>query len=187
MKIDDSTEVPALTLAAALGLSRKRIEQLAAEDVIPRTAKGKFPLLAGVKGYVGWLKDEQRQANRSATSAELQAARVEDIRVRIDERLKIMQAAAIEEAIAAIDTVIGQLRSDLQSVPARATNDLKLRRRLETELNAVLNGAADRAAVIQGAPRADRKAAAAGKTTKSGKLGARKPRLSGKRRRSGSA
>lgn len=72
----------------AHGSSRKRIQQLAAKEIIPRTAKRKFPLLGGIAGYVRRLKDAQRQASRSATSAELQAARVEDIRVRVERLLR---------------------------------------------------------------------------------------------------
>jgi hypothetical protein len=145
MKIDAKTEVPASVLAMALGVSRMRIGQLAADAVIPRIAKGRFPLLASVAGYVSWLKDEQRRVAKSAGNSRINDARAAEIEIRTAERLKTLQLLGPDEGLAVVDAVLGPMRSDLQSVPARMTKDLALRLRLESELNGVLDSAADRA------------------------------------------
>jgi hypothetical protein len=56
-----------------------------------------------------------------------------------------LQLLGRDEGLAVVDAVLGPMRSDLQSVPARVTKDLALRLRLESELNGVLDSAADRA------------------------------------------
>lgn len=72
-------------------------------------------------------------------------ARAAEIEIRTAERLKTLQLLGRDVDLAVVDAVLGPMRSDLQSVPARVTKDLALRQRLEGELNGVLDSAADRA------------------------------------------
>jgi hypothetical protein len=155
MKLDEDTEVTASILALALGISRKRVEQLAGDGAIPRLGKGRFPLLASIAGYVAWLKDEQRRVAKSAGNSRINDARAAEIEVRTAERLKTLQGLGRDEGLAVVDAVLGPMRSDLQSVPARVTKDLALRRRLEGVLNGVLDSAADRARTFRRRPSAD--------------------------------
>jgi len=146
MTIDEKTEVPASVLGSALGLSRKRVEQLTNEGVIPRAAKGRFPLLAGIAGYVSWLKADQRQANKSAAANRLHEERAEEVRVRTLERKKTLQIEAQREALHVIDEFAGQLRADLMAIPARVSDDLALRRSIEDKIDAAFGEASKRAA-----------------------------------------
>lgn len=187
MKIDAKTEVSATVLGQVIGVSRKRVEQLAGERVIPRLAKGRFPLLAGVAGYIVWLKSDQRQAVKSASAGRIQDARAAEIELRMSDRQRVLHLAAQDHSVAVIDTVLGPMRSELQSVPARVTKDLALRQRLESELNGVLDSAADRASGFRRSTTTSSKLAADTAPVQSGAMGAKQPRLPAKRRRAGAA
>ncbi|MBN9062182.1 MAG: hypothetical protein J0H41_07045 [Rhizobiales bacterium] len=118
------------------------MEQLAAQGVIPRRAKGKFPLFAGVKAYVAWIKDEQRRASKTAADAGLKSARQREIELRIAEREH--RLIDVEEHDAVLDEICGIYNSALVGLPARMTRDRELRARLETEIDAVRHQVADR-------------------------------------------
>lgn len=145
MLVDAETEVPAATLAAALGVSRKRVEQLAADGVVKRVAKGRFLLLQSVTGFITWLRDEQRAASKSASAGRFQEARAADIEARTAERQKRLKVEASEHALAVIDEFGGQLKADLLAMPSRWTTDIALRRKMEDAIDAALGVAGKRA------------------------------------------
>lgn len=164
MLIDAETEVPAATLAAALGVTRKRVEQLAVDGVVKRLGKGRFLLLQSVTGFIAWLRDEQRAASKSASAGRFQEARAADIEVRTAERQKRLQIEASEHAIAVIDEFCGPLKAELLSMPARWTNDIAFRRRMEDTIDDAFGAAGKRAlaeANKDGVARPDRTAPAA--------------------------
>jgi hypothetical protein len=187
MKIDEKTEVPASVLAKALGVSRMRVEQLAAEGVIKRLAKGRFLLLASVAGYVAWLKDEQRQAAKSAAAGKVQDQRAEEIALRIAERRQTHLIEAQAEAVAIIDEFAGQLRSDIMAIPARVTADIGLRRRIEDQIDEAFGAAGERAGAAASRVDPPRSIVGQAKQGKSGRVDAKQPGLSAKRGRARAA
>lgn len=147
MSVDQKTEVTATVLGKALGLSRKRVEQLAAENVVPRSGKGRFPLLAGVAGYVSWLRAEDRQSSKSAAASRLQDQRSEEIELRLIEKRKTLVEQAKAEAFAVIDDFAGALRTDLLTIPSQVTKDIALRRQIEKRIDAAFGASSRRAAM----------------------------------------
>lgn len=143
--IDEKTEVSATVLGLAIGVTRKRVEQLAADGVIARLGKGRFPLLAGVAGYIEWLKSDQRNASKSAAASRINDARAAEIEQRTSERKKRLKIEASEHALAVIDEFGGPLKADLMSMPARWTADIALRRRIEDDVDAAFGAAGKRA------------------------------------------
>ena len=91
------------------------------------------------------LPRSQDDPSMGPRAGSLQRRAPAEIEIRTAERLKTLQLLGRDVDIAVVDAVLGPMRSDLQSVPARVTKDLALRQRLEGELNGVLDSAADRA------------------------------------------
>ena len=72
------------------------------------------------------------------------AARAREIELRTAQRAH--ELCEIEEALAFVDEVIGMLKADLMSLPARVTRDLAIRRDIEKGVTTILNKTADRLA-----------------------------------------
>ncbi len=150
-KLEVSTEVA----GEIAGMSAERIRQLTKEGWIEKLGPNRYLAAAVVSGVLAYKDDQIARLSRAGSSSKLQDARAAEIEVRTAERLKTLQRLGRDEGLAVVDAVLGPMRSDLQSVPARVTKDLALRRRLEGELNGVLDSAADRARTFRRRPPAD--------------------------------
>jgi phage terminase Nu1 subunit (DNA packaging protein) len=108
------------------------VQQLAAEDVIPRTKDG-FRLGEGVQAYTNWLKEAQKRTSPSVARDRVLAARAEQLEMANRERAhKLLDT---EEAIAFLDEIIGTFRTELGGLPARLTRDLARRGEIEREVD----------------------------------------------------
>jgi hypothetical protein len=179
--------VTAAAVGAHLRLTRQRVGQLTDEGVFSRLADGSFDLDACRFAYIEWLRSDDRRSAKSVVASRINDARAAEIEIRTAERLKTLQGLGRDEGLAVVDAVLGPMRSDLQSVPARVTKDLALRLRLESELNGVLDNAANRARTHrrdrpQGGP-----AVADAAAVKPGPMGKKQPGLSAKRGRARAA
>lgn len=138
-----------ITLQAAgelAGVTGQFISRLSAEGYVPRTAGGKVRVIDVFQGYLRFFRDEGRRANKSASASRVQDARAEEIALRTDERRKRLLAEAQTEALGIIDEFFGGLRAALNSLPANATKDLALRRKLQNGIDGAF-GEASRNAV----------------------------------------
>lgn len=129
-----------------LGLTAERVRQLAKEGAIAKQGRDRFRIFDLVQGYLSFLRDEDRQSNKSAADAKLQAKRVELADLRILRESKALQAAAQAEGLAVIDEFAGGLKSDLMAMAARVTDSLELRRKIEENIDVAFGAAAKRAA-----------------------------------------
>ena len=122
-------------IASFLGLSLERVRQLAEAGVIPRQAKGKFPLRPCVLAYCNWTRDEARKTNKSAASSRVQDRRTRllDIQIAREEQRLI----ETDEAIAVVDEIVATFRGELQGLPARVTRDAGLRSSMEHEIDRI--------------------------------------------------
>ncbi|MBN6823994.1 hypothetical protein JRF84_31000 [Methylobacterium organophilum] len=140
-------------LAKALGVSDRRVRQLAADKILPPPRGGLHDLA---------LCKERFRAYRSSTrpngtpaqrprrgegeggegGGDLEAERTRKLRLENDETERLL--IRIEDAIAAIDAIVGQIPADLAAVAPRVTDDIALRRRIEDEIDHALNGLARR-------------------------------------------
>jgi hypothetical protein len=185
MTISDETEVTAKELAALWSVTRKRVEQLAADGVAVRLAKGRFKLVESNRRFIAQVIE--RQARKSSASTELHEMRSADLSLRMEERKGALIARAEDAALAAADRVLGEIRTDLYAIPARVTQDHSLRTAIERGLDDAFTAAADRCSKradglpVGGAP------VAAARSNKPRRLGAKKPRLPRQRRRAGAA
>lgn len=142
-------------LAKALGVSDRRVRQLAADKILPPPRGGLHDLA---------LCKERFRAYRSSTRAngtpvqrprrsdgggeggeatgDLEVERTRKLRLENDETERLL--IRIEDAIAAIDAIVGQIPADLAAVAPRVTDDIALRRRIEDEIDHALNALARR-------------------------------------------
>lgn len=115
--------------AKLLMVSPEWIRRLCKAGYIPRVAKGKYPLVGVVQGYIKSLKDEEKKASKGASESRVRDARAAEIERRMArEDLKIVD---IDEATATYEDMIGELLKMVNSLPAQITRNPSERRRIE--------------------------------------------------------
>ena len=125
------------TAAQLLMVSEERVRQLVKLGYVPRVAKGQFPLVGVVQGYIKFLKDEERRSSKTATASRMQDAKAAKIEMELAEKRR--ELIPVEDHRIVVDIIAGKVRDEFAGLPARFTRDMKLRRELETEVNASLN------------------------------------------------
>jgi phage terminase Nu1 subunit (DNA packaging protein) len=141
MAIKDAPSVSATKIAQHLGLSRTFVERLAGEGVLPRRPDGKFEIDATRLAYLRHLRQARRHSPATAARAALDAARAREVEVRNAQREKVL--IAYEEHLEIVDDMAGVVRTALSSLPARASRDLTIRRRIEAAVRDTLQEIAD--------------------------------------------
>lgn len=134
--------IPIEQVARLLTISPRRVQQLAAEDYIPRAADGRYPIVGAVQGYIRSLRDDLTRESKSAQAKRLQEVKAQEVEIRIAERQRALVTVA--EAQDAMDSVCGLVRSELVGMPARVHRNPAERLRLETEVEGILVRLADR-------------------------------------------
>jgi len=124
MAANYATTVPSERLALLLDLTPRRLQQLAAEGVIPKTDRNRYDLVESVRGYVRYLRDRAfgPELRDSPDSFATQRARLTRARANAEE-LKARQlagelipAADIEAAWGAVTEV---MRTRLLAIPSK--------------------------------------------------------------------
>lgn len=147
------TTVGTADFASLVDLTVRRIQQLVAEQVLPSAGRGQIPLAEGVRAFAKWRSESEIRAFRFDAEArqrrgdsgdDLEAERTRKLRLENDETERLV--IRTEEAIAALDSIVGQIPADLAAVAPRVTDDIGMRRRIEDEIDHALNGLARRLA-----------------------------------------
>ncbi|GJE27959.1 terminase small subunit [Methylobacterium organophilum] len=150
-------EVSTEDLAEILGVSARRIQQLASAGVLRRLTHGEWLLPECVQAFIEHkVKSETARAGKAAANGgdrlkEIKARR-EELKLAREER----ELVPLADALFAMDQVAGTLALEVNNIPARHTRDLDERERLQVEIDAVLSTVADRIAERGAALRADR-------------------------------
>jgi hypothetical protein len=131
-------EIPTPVAAILIGKSERRLQQLAAENWIKRP----FTPYGVVRGYLAWRDHVQAKATKSDAELRLLTAKARQAELTVAERERELLPTG--EAIAAVDAIVGPIKADLAGVPARATDDVLLRRKIEDAIDSVLAGLAAR-------------------------------------------
>lgn len=138
--------------AELLGLTARRIQQMAAEGVIPRPVeRGRHRLVDLVPAALAEARAAGRQA-ASPAEERLLTAKAEAAEMKVERESKALVAEAVQEAHDFFDQLAGGLRADMIAIPARVTADLTLRRKMETEIDGAFAEAAKRAQRSGGDP-----------------------------------
>lgn len=116
-----------------LMVSAEWVRRLINDGYIEKVAPGRVTIVGAVQGYIRYLKDEERKNTKTASASRAQDARAAEIELRIAERKR--ELIPLEDAIAAIDHVVGRVNDELGGLPARVTRDIEQRRKIETEVD----------------------------------------------------
>lgn len=142
VKIEVSTE----GAGEIAGVGPERIRQWTKEGWFEKLGSNRYSVAAVFAGVLAYKDDQIARLSRAGSSSKLQDARAAEIEVRTEERRQTHLIEAQAEAVAIIDEFAGQLRADIMAIPARVTADLRLRQKLEDEIDEAFGMAGDRAA-----------------------------------------
>lgn len=138
---DPQMQLSSSQLAMVFGLTERRIQQLEAESVLANVGEGRskrFRLGDAVRAMVRRSEIEAAESAQSASSSRemFEAERARKLKLENDQR----EALLVEtpDALAAIDAILGEVRTSLAGIPARYTEDLAERRRLEDAIDNTL-------------------------------------------------
>jgi hypothetical protein len=124
--------------ARLLMLSPARVYQLTRDGWIPRP----ITVAGAVQGYVKFLNDERRRANRKDIDGTVQRERARKFKISND--LSESSLVEVADVVAMIDEISGLVKAELSAFSARAADDVTLRRKLEAGVDKVLVGIARR-------------------------------------------
>lgn len=120
-------------IARLLMMTPQRVTQLVTAGYIPRSARGVYPVVGAVQGYIRFLKDTERNSTKSAGENRVRDARAKEIEMRIAEKNRDL--IPIEDAEGALDHCMAAVVAELSGFSSRVTRDKPLRRMIDKELN----------------------------------------------------
>ena len=138
-------EISVTFLAETLGIGERWVQSLTKDGVLVKNGHGRYDLAASVQAYIKFkIESEVARATPAETSPgeRVKTERARKLKLENDERE--LQLVAMPDAIAALDVIVGPLKADLAGGPARATDDVAMRRKIENAIEPVLSGLADR-------------------------------------------
>lgn len=138
-------EVSISYLGEVLGIGERWVQQLEAQGVLRKSARGRYPLATSVRAYTKFKVDSEvaRAILKETTPGErVKAERARKLKLENDERER--QTVSMPDALIALDVIFGMIKAGFAGVPARVTDDVALRRRIEDGNEAVLRDLARR-------------------------------------------
>lgn len=137
--MSNKSELPGtITVEAAadlLGVSSRRVQQLAGDGYIHKAERGTYVLKSVVQGYVRFLKEEREGDQQNAAKNRITDAKTKAIEIRNAREDHTL--IELSEAEAVIDEIASMLKLGVEGVPATVTRDLPMRRKIESALNDV--------------------------------------------------
>jgi phage terminase Nu1 subunit (DNA packaging protein) len=118
--VNTSATHPLKTIATLLDLSERRVQQLSAEGVIPKSERGRYELVPAVQGYVHFLRDRNVNpgvvsldvARQRKTAAEAELAEIELAKARAD-------VVAIDDVAKRWDAILSGVRTRMLALPSK--------------------------------------------------------------------
>lgn len=117
-------------------LTPHRVRQLIASGHIPKFDRNRLQLVGAVQGYIDFLRDENRQATKTASLSRVQDARARQIELRVAREANDL--IPFGEVEGATEAILGAFRAELAGLPAAISRDMPVRRRAEELLNDAL-------------------------------------------------
>lgn len=129
VKITDDTTVSTTELARVLGLSARRVQQMAQDGTVPPATRGRFRLNDSVQRYIAFvtgnqLSEEEKKTEKARRMAEVQikAAKAAVAKLEASELQGKMHRA--EDVQAVTEDMANTLRSLLLGLPGRLAVDV---------------------------------------------------------------
>lgn len=115
---------PTSTIAKLLMLTERRVQQLTAENVIPRAERGRYELVPAVQGYIRYLQDRRAVSDTgsgdpiSDAKMRLLKARARAAEAEADQlEGKLLDRAEVERSWT---TLVLNMRARMLAIPTRA-------------------------------------------------------------------
>ncbi len=131
-------------ILAAPPLGERWLRKLADEGYLVKSGRAEYELAASVQGYIRRIRETEveRQVGQQNARAEFETERARKLKLENDEREGIL--INTRTATAAVDFIVGVVRTELAGVPPRASEDVATRRRIENAIDDVLRALAKR-------------------------------------------
>ncbi|NMN57841.1 phage terminase Nu1 subunit (DNA packaging protein) [Xanthobacter sp. SG618] len=143
-----TNELTADQLAAFLGVTPKTIRNHAERGVVVRSGRGKYLLAESIRNMLA----EARKGSRTNDLHREQLALVREKRRAAELRNAEAEGRVIDltEAEAVVDAIVATFRVGLDSLPAKTTRDVSLRKAIKAEADAILLAASRKFAALAG-------------------------------------
>lgn len=142
---ESASDLSVSEVANGLGITARWLNKLVDRGFFVRTKRGRLDLWSVIIGWARYQVELKAQelAPLTAGSAEEEVRRERARKLKLENDTHERTLIPMTEAMAAIDTVVGRMRTNIAAVPARVTDDVALRRRVETAIDAVLQKISD--------------------------------------------
>ncbi|UXS08195.1 hypothetical protein FY133_01030 [Agrobacterium tumefaciens] len=120
--------------AAMLGISAARLRQLSASGLVEKTGHGMTTPALAARGACAFWENKASEKTKTASDSRVRDARAREIEMRNDERMR--KLIPLDDALAIMDEYTAVVREAMDSIPARVTRDIGMRRVIEAEVNA---------------------------------------------------
>jgi len=144
-KFDAAQKLSSQELGVVLGLTERRVQQLEDNGVLQNVGTGRskrFVLADAVQAMLLKYEMDARQPDAGSSRERFELERARKLELANEENEK--RLIPTEIAVAAVEHIVGMMRTDLAAVPARITEDVALRRRAQDAIDTVLGGLAKR-------------------------------------------
>jgi hypothetical protein len=138
--INPNTTATTNEITALAGLTPGRLSQLERDGIIKRTDKNSWPLVETISKLFAEARARGEAASESRRRFE--AARAEREEIKLAEAKRQMYDTMFEEILGKAAQYIGDIMSELNSLPVRLYRDLKERRRLADAIAVIRNKSA---------------------------------------------
>ena len=129
VKITDETEVNATSLAAALGLTARRVQQMAQDGTLTTVRTGRYRLRDSIRRYIAFISDskesvEDRKIERArrASEAQMKASKATIAKYEAEELKGTMHRA--EDVEVMTEDLVFTIRGALMALPGRLAVDV---------------------------------------------------------------
>jgi phage terminase Nu1 subunit (DNA packaging protein) len=119
--------VSTIELSEIIGLTDRRVRQLARAGSIPRHTRGRYDLIDAVRGYIAYLKERALEVEIDGESHEQSKARLTRARADIQERASLQMAGILiplDQIELSWSTVIAMIRQRLIALPDRVAPEV---------------------------------------------------------------
>lgn len=121
--------VAAGILAKHLGLTPKRIQQLAVQGVLDRGNRSTYEFTPSVQAYIAWRIASAEKAAESTSADALRSRRDQEIAQRM--AIRDRDLIRLDEAMQEVDAIVGAFLAFVSGLPAQLTGDPRERQRIE--------------------------------------------------------
>lgn len=117
------------------------LRDLADQGYLIKAGRGRYELAQSIRGFVRYVREtEVKASNPDASDSRdlFEAERARKLKLENDRREALLVDTS--EAIAAIQSIVGIVAAELESIPSRLTDDVGERRRIEHEIDTIRTG-----------------------------------------------